>query len=148
MNKDKIIKTIKKYYDDSMLQLQKKVDEYKLESDLEESAVVDPEDMSNQSAAAEMSQYYRALLDQSRFNRNKLDTFPNTLNKKIQEGAVIETKQVIFYMGVPTSPLPFDENKLLIGLSLEAPLAKKLKAKKIGDTLPYGKSKLVIQNIL
>lgn len=147
MNKDKIIKTIKKYYDDSMLQLQKKVDEYKLESDLEESAVVDPEDMSNQSAAAEMSQYYRALLDQSRFNRNKLDTFPNTLNKKIQEGAVIETKQVIFYMGVPTSPLPFDENKLLIGLSLEAPLAKKLKAKKIGDTLPYGKSKLVIQNI-
>lgn len=147
MNKVKILKAIRKYYDDSILQLLKKIEEYKMESDLEESAVLDPEDMSNQSAAVEMLQYYKSLLEQTRFNRNKLDSFPNTSGKKIQAGTVVVTKQVIFYMGVPTSPLPFDENKLLIGLSLEAPLAKKLKSKKIGDSLPYGKLKLAIQNI-
>ncbi len=147
MKKKKIHLKLVSYLDDSIKQLEKTVAEFEVEADLDESAVKDPEDLSFQNSAIEMLNHYKSLLVQAKFNRQKLETLPEVKTPKIMPGSVVETKQVLFYIGIPTSPLPFNEDKLLIGISTESKLAKSLKSKKIGDSVTYGKSKLKVLDI-
>ncbi|MEP7267834.1 MAG: hypothetical protein ABI844_09430 [Saprospiraceae bacterium] len=148
MDKKKVLQKLIKYQDNLVVDLQRSVADYKTAADIDEGATIDPEDFSFQSNAIDMMNHYKALLVQALYNREKLDSFTEIPSKRVLPGALVETESMIFFIGIPTPPLPYDAGRMIFGISGETKIAQMMRNKKVGQSFNYGKSRLTIKNIL
>lgn len=67
-------------------------------------------------------------------NLQKLD--PSRLNTKVEQGAVVKTNLLNFYISIPLDKIEIDGTNY-VGISVKAPIYSVMKDKKKGDTFSF-----------
>lgn len=100
-------------------------------SDIDEYDVIDADTHSHQSQAQTDEQLINNRLESAKLALEYLKKIPLTESNKVSEGALIETKDLLIYVGIITQKFK-DDGKDIIGISLDAPIYETLKNKTVG----------------
>lgn len=146
MSKQKLLNKIIDEQQKIIENLEVNVERFRKASDLDEDSTLNPQDFSHQTEAKDMQLRFEKMLNSSRKDLNFLKNLSLEKLNRIEKGSMIETEKKYFFVGVSTANFKF-ENKEVICFSEEAPIFKKLKNKKIGDTFKIGENELKILNI-
>lgn len=139
---DKIIKEQQKIIDN----LEVNVERFRKASDLDEDSTLSPEDFSHQTEAKDMQFRFEKLLRFSAQDMNFLQNLSAEKLEEIEKGSTIETEKNYFFVGVSTANFKF-EDKEVICFTEKAPIFKKLKDKKLGETFKISNQEMKILDI-
>ena len=114
--------------------------------DIDESGTLDPDDYSHQSESKDMYLRTKVQLDQAISDLESLKNLANHVSSKIEQGAVIETEDAIFFFGTATTTVLLD-GKQILGVSPEAPAFNELIGKQTGDHFVLGNKEYKILSI-
>ncbi len=128
-------------------EINKTIQGFQQGADLTEGEVSDPEDASFQNNAMDMLHSYQSRLNAATNELNKLENLFELENTAAVAGALVDTGDVLFYIGISTKPILLDDGRQLIGISLDSEIATQLSDKKPGQTIQFGDSNLTIKNI-
>lgn len=87
-----------------------------------------------------------ALIDDRLQSLVYLQAISNAPATEIALGSLIETSKFFMYVGISTDKFT-DEGADIIGISIDAPIYKELKGKKVGDTFKFGSNQSEILSI-
>lgn len=147
MDKVKILSAIVNEQLNLIESIKASIERYKHESDLDEDQTLDPEDYARQNEAKDMQLRYEKMLKSAMHNLKILENAKSETHKEIETGSLIETNECFIFVGLSVPVFKF-EGKDVISVSEDAPVFKNLKAKKIGDTIEFGKNSFIILEFL
>lgn len=91
------------------------------DADLEEGATVDPDDQSHQSQSNDMATFYGGMKDDNKSIVLELKETISVAKEKVEHGAVVETEDIIFVIGISIPTTTFKGKKVL-GVSAQSPV--------------------------
>lgn len=146
MNRKEVILAVKKELEKSITQLEHSVKRYKTASDMDEDNTLDPEDYSHQGEAKDMQLRFETRLYETRQQYTKLLNFMEQPHIDVEPGALIETDQGYFFIGLAL-PSFIADGKEVICVSEKAPLYQDLKNCKSGDVVSVGQKSYTIISV-
>lgn len=126
--------------------LHKALDTYETTTDLDEESTIDLDDQSHQANVQELKMEMNQKLKMEENDLKHIKSLRLRDASEVQEGAVIETKEAVYFIGFTFAPIK-TENKTIYGVSLEAPVFKNNEGKKKDDKLVLGDKEQKILNI-
>lgn len=146
MTKSEIITLLISKQEELIKKLKSSVRGYKTASDMDEDNTLDPEDYSHQGEAKEMQfRFEKRVLDAEQ-DYKKLLTYIDKTNIDVEPGALIETDQGYFFIGLAL-PSFIADGKEVICVSEKAPLYQDLKNCKSGDVVSVGQKSYTIISV-
>ncbi|MCC6286970.1 MAG: hypothetical protein IT249_03725 [Chitinophagaceae bacterium] len=106
-------------------------------ADLDENATIDIDDRSQQDEATDIKNRLQEPLAAMENSIDAVKSFTNTVRKEISQGALAETKDTYFLIGVAVPPMEVNGKKL-VGVALDAPAYTTLFGKRKGDSFTLG----------
>lgn len=146
MKKTAIIELLIQEQSDVISDLKKATKVYRKASDIDEDDTLDPEDYSHQTEAKEMQLRLENKLIRENNALELLKKYKSESCNDVQLGALVETDDYYFYVGVATHPVAY-KGKKVMGVSEKAPLMAELRNKKVGDKVTIGNKTHTIQSI-
>ena len=144
--RNKIIDTIIEHQQKLVDNLVKSLATYETTTDLDEESTIDLDDQSHQADAQEMRMELNEKLKMEQDDLRHINSLKFRTSEEIKEGAVVETKEAIYFIGFTFAPIAL-EDKSIFGVSLEAPVFNNNEGKKKGDELVLKDTKQKILNI-
>ncbi len=123
--------------------LQNSVNRYKVASDLDENDISDPDDFARQTEAKDMQLRYEKMLNSERQSHDFVISENDATHSKIEDGALVETEDQIFFLGISLPHFSFD-GKEVFCISEDAPIYKKIQQKNVGSKIEMGVNTLEI----
>jgi hypothetical protein len=128
----KTIRTcIEKYQLGLIKDLENEFNDKKEASDIDEDDVIDADTHSHQSQAQFDEQLINNRLESAKKSLEYLKGIPLSESNVVTEGALIETKNLLIYVGIVTQKFN-EEGRDIIGISTKAPIYKTLNNKTVG----------------
>lgn len=137
MNKKEILDYVIKNQIENINSLKNSITIYKTAADIDEDNTLDPEDFSHQEEARDMQFHLEEKLKKENSIIDNIKKYQEKTHSTIEEGTLIETNLAYIYLGIVTNSFSID-NKDVYCISLDAPLAKIISKKKIGDSFKIG----------
>ena len=131
MLKETIRKCIENYQTGLIKVLENQFSDKKEASDIDENDVKDADAHSHQAQAQSEEQRINDQLEGAKATLEYLRNIPLTESDKVSEGALIETRSLLIYVGIITQKFT-EEGRNIIGISTEAPIYKILYNQTIG----------------
>jgi hypothetical protein len=125
MLKEKIRKCIENYQTSLIEELENELNYKKEASEIDGYDVIDADDRSHQSQAQIEEQLVYDRLQSSKAALEHLKKIPLTESDQVTEGALIETRDLVFYVGIITQKFT-EDGRNIIGISTAAPIYKTL----------------------
>ncbi len=125
MLKEKIRKCIENYQTSLIEELENELNYKKEASEIDGYDVIDADDRSHQSQAQIEEQLVYDRLQSAKAALEGLKKIPLTESDKVIEGALIESKNLVFYIGIITQQFT-EDGRNIIGISTQAPIYKTL----------------------
>jgi hypothetical protein len=135
MTNSKLKVTIRKCIENFQIGLIKELEDQfndkKEASDIDENDVRDADTHSHQSQAQSEEQRVNDRLVTAKADLEYVQKIPLNISDSVVEGALIETKSLLIYVGIITQKFT-EEGRDIIGISIKAPIYKTLFNQKIG----------------
>lgn len=147
MDKQKIFNLLIEEQAEVIKELESYIEKLAGVSDLDENAALDIDDYSRQTETMDMVNRTNQQLDKARVNKEKLEEYSAMDHVKVLPGAVVETEDRWYMVGVSILPFKTDENKEVVGISLETPAYLAMRDKSKGDSITLGDHESKILNI-
>ena len=125
MLKQKIRKCIENYQTSLIEELENELNYKKEAAKIDGYDVIDADDRSHQSQAQIEEQLVYDRLQSAKAALEYLKKIPLTESDKVTEGALIETRDLVFYVGIITEKFT-EDGRNIIGISTQAPIYKTL----------------------
>ena len=125
MLKQKIRKCIENYQTSLIEELENELNYKKDAAEIDGYDVIDADDRSHQSQAQIEEQLVYDRLQSAKAALVYLKKIPLTESDKVTEGALIETRDLVFYVGIITEKFT-EDGRNIIGISTQAPIYKTL----------------------
>lgn len=136
MNKENLKKVLLAMHENTVSELQEKVDTTHSIVDIDEDDTHDPDDYSHQYESGELEQLMRTQLNKAKKSLDFLKTIDFSEKTSAEMGAYVETNKFNFFVGFAS--VPFDvEGKHIIGVSANSPIYTVMLGKKEGDDFSY-----------
>lgn len=145
--KQKIIQLIEDQLKQSLESFEASDDVYKSSTDLDEESTRDMDDFSQQSTDQDMQMRMQTQAKKVAENITRLETYGQSKQESVKPGALVETKNIWFFIGIALPANMKIEKKRIVGISEDAPIYASIEGKKKGATITIGNQKLKIQNI-
>ena len=146
MNKDEVLQAVAVQLENNVRELSESLEGYRESSDLDEGDTKDMEDFSQQSEQKEMQYRMQIQLDQAEGALARLREFSGEAIDEAKTGALVETDQNWFFLGISFPGVQIDGNEVL-GLSTESPAFMAMHGKAKGDTFTVGNNTHKIRSI-
>lgn len=146
MNKDEVLQTISGQLQANVDELRESLEGYRESADIDEGDTKDMEDFSQQSEQKEMQYRMQIQLDQAEAGLARLLEFSGTSLDEAIAGALVETDQNWFFLGVSFPAIPVN-GKDILGLSTESPAYLAMLSLKAGDSFGVGNMDYKIKKI-
>ena len=146
MNKDEALQAIAAQLENNVRELSESLEGYRASSDLDENDTKDMEDFSQQSEQKEMQYRMQIQLDQAEGALARLREFSGESLDEAKTGALVETDQNWFYLGISFPGVQID-GKEVLGLSNESPAFIAMHGKKKGDSFSIGNTVYKIKGV-
>lgn len=143
MSKKEILNRILEEQKKVIDNLQTSIDRYKSASSRDDDNSIDPEDYSHQDEAKDMKMRLEEILHKEQRDKTIIENCLNSQNSVIERGAVIETQEYYFFVGVSLPKFTWN-GKDVLTISEKAPIFSKIKDKKAGDEITLGNKSLRI----
>ena len=131
MLKETIRKCIENYQIGLIGELENQFRDKKEAADIDELDVRDADAHSHQSQAQSEEQLISNRLESAKASLEKLRSIPLTNSGEVSEGALIETRSLIIYVGIITRKFT-EDGRDIIGISTEAPIYESLLGQTVG----------------
>ncbi|MGI9527934.1 MAG: hypothetical protein ACR2MS_12575 [Weeksellaceae bacterium] len=119
---------------------------YNSNTDLDEESTIDLDDQSHQADTQDLKIEMNQKLQMEQNDLKAIQSLRLRESDEVREGAVIETKDNIYFVGFAFSPIKH-KGKNIFGISTLAPAYQLNQGKKKGDTLILGNTETIIENI-
>ncbi len=139
MTKQEIVSKIVEQEERYIAQLESTRNQYKSQSDLDEEATMDRQDMSHANEAKDMQLRLRVQLDKAKADLEELKAQAEQTCETVQAGAVVHTDSAIFYAGTSIHALQI-ENVDVLGVSTNSPAYQTMLGLKKGDKFTLGET--------
>lgn len=136
MNKENIKNKLFETQELLVKELQEKVSTSHSMVDIDEDDTLDPEDFSHQFESGEMEQLFKVQLNKEKGNLEKLKSIDFSPKSTVTCGALVQTNQFNFFVGLATVPFDADGNHI-VGISNESPIYAIMANKKEGDEFSF-----------
>ncbi|MHA3044357.1 hypothetical protein JSO61_003320 [Riemerella anatipestifer] len=146
MEKEIILKAIANEQQKIVDNLQKSVERYRIESDIDEDATHDPEDFSHQTEAKDMQLRFEQMANTAKNHLAFIEHSAQEHHTSIESGCLIKTDKSYIFIGISVPPFKY-EGKDVICISEEAPIYSKIKDAKVGDKVDFGSHHIEIIDI-
>lgn len=147
MDKKEIIQQILEAQNEVVNNLEKSVNSYKSEADIDENdGSIDPEDLSNQTTAKDMQLRMDLALSGAKVELERIKQYVDVQSDKAIAGSIVETKDKFFFLGSGITNLDV-KNKELLGVSIDAPAYNEIFGKQKGDTIQLGTNSFEILGV-
>jgi len=147
MDKQKIFNLLIEEQAEVIKELESYIEKLAGVSDLDENAALDIDDYSRQTETMDMVNRTNQQLDKARVNKEKLEEYSAMDHVSVLPGAVVETEVRWYMVGVSILPFRTDDNKEVVGISLETPAYLAMRDKSKGDSITLGDKEYKILNI-
>jgi len=147
MFKEKIKKCIVAYQENLVSNLENEFENSKETSHIDEADVRDADSHSHQSQAIADEQRISEQLTRAKQELEKLKSISTQPSDEIEEGAVIETRNLFIHVGIVTSKFT-EDGKDIIGVSTASPIYKTLQGQKKGFPFEFAGTACEIISIL
>jgi len=147
MFKEKIKKCIITYQENLVSNLEMEFQNTKQTAHIDEADVRDADTHSHQSQTIADEQRISEQLIRAKQDLEKLKSISTSPSHKIEEGAIIETRNLLIHVGIVTSKFN-EEGKDIIGISTDAPIYKTLHGQKKGFPFEFAGTACEILSIL
>lgn len=138
MNRKDILDKIQQNLERNLSELTQALNDYESASNIDESDTLDPEDLSQQTEFKEMQMRMKFHLEQAKAQLTRLQELSNKKVNSVEAGAIVETDNNLFFIGVSCPAIPMD-GKEILGISMETPIYASIRGKAKGDSFKMGK---------
>ncbi len=145
MNKKKIRENAIRIQESVISHLEELITDYLSTSDIDENETKDPEDFSHQNEATEMILNLKTQLQKAKMDLNVLESLSENRKNEIGVGSLVETDKGYFYVSIPT--VVDCDGEDVVGVSMEAPLYKKMRGKKKDEMFYVGENEFQIISV-
>ena len=145
VNKQKLLEQVKDILSQKISSLEKLIEETRASNTETKSSMGDKYETSREMIQQEVNRLV-AQLAQLQNQQNSIQKVAATPSGEIKLGTLIETNLGFFYLITSLGELEFDNRKIIL-ISTESPLAKAMLGKRKGDVLSFNQKKLTIINI-
>lgn len=147
MKKQEVFDIIINKQQELVAELEKSYKSYLEEADIDENETKDLDDMSHQDVATDMrnrayEQYINANNDLEALQR-----FQQSSRDTATSGAMVETEDKIFILGIAFKSIDEKVKKEIFGVSSLSPAYQEMEGKKKGDSFTLGKQQYKIKSI-
>jgi len=146
MQKQEIFHQVRTSLENNIEELTRAMDSYNSASDLDESDTRDMEDFSQQDESKEMGRHMQVQLDRAREALVTLDELNGDEITTAKAGALIETSDTYFLLGI-SFPALHTGDKEVIGVSSVSPAFGELNGKAKGDKFKLGDKSFTIKDV-
>jgi len=147
MSKAEVKKIIKDYQLKLIENLENSIQDKRETVDIDEGEVLDPEDYSRQTETGDLVMRLKRQIKLAKNDLIFLDEIPLDPKDKVVLGALVETKDMYFYVGIPTSIFEY-KGKNLVGISTHAPVYQAMLNKSKGEKFKVGTKTYTIVDVL
>lgn len=119
------------YQENLIKGLENEFQSFRSGADIDENDVRDADAHSHQSQSAYDEQRVSSQLSRAKVDLEKIKSISDSPSTEVEEGALIETKNLLIHIGIVTSTFN-DGGKDIIGISTQAPIYKSLVGQKEG----------------
>ncbi|RQP08679.1 MAG: hypothetical protein EAS48_09605 [Chryseobacterium sp.] len=147
MNREKIIEAISEELQKSLKSLQDRVNTVDDAADLDEEAVRDYDDFSQQDQYSDTRHLLTRQLHAAENDLANVKKYAENSYDSVAPGAIVITDERIFMADVSFPPFEID-GKQIASFSTEAPVYQENEGKQKGDTFVMGDQEIKIENIL
>lgn len=146
MKKKEILETVISRLKENVKGYENNLDTLGTSADIDENATIDADERSQQDQATDISRQLQEPLTNLENNINTIKSFESLERDKLETGALVETEDNYFLIGVAVSPMEVNGKKLL-GITSDAPAYTSLEGRKKGDIFGLGDKKFTILSI-
>jgi hypothetical protein len=147
MNKEALVQEMREQKIRLILELKENVKSAKNMVDLDESDIIDPEDLSHQFEGGEIQHLFEEQLFRAEEDLLNLKYIDFSHKDRVQPGAVVYTENFNFIIGIPSMPFQFND-KQYVGISTESAIFNQMKGKQQGDEFTHASNSYTIKEII